>query len=88
MQEVIKLFRQIQETSSLNEKKKIITDNKDNELFKECLKFLLDSNVVTGISDKKLSKFISGAKGRVDTFEDIIKYLSRPKENTEKTTKN
>ena len=75
MQEVIKLFRQIQETSSLNDKKKIITDNKDNELFKKCLKFLLDGNVVTGISDKKLSKFVSGAKGRVDTFEDVIEYL-------------
>ena len=75
MQEVIKLFRQIQETSSLNDKKKIITENKDNELFKKCLKFLLDGNVVTGISDKKLSKFISGAKGRVDTFEDVIEYL-------------
>lgn len=75
MQEVIKLFRQIQETTSLNDKKKIITDNKDNDLFKKCLKFLLDSNVVTGISDKKLSKFISGAKGRVDAFEDVIKYL-------------
>ena len=75
MQEVIKLFKSIQETASLNDKKKIITDNKDNDLFKKCLKFLLDGNVVTGISDKKLSKFISGAKGRVDTFEDVIEYL-------------
>ena len=68
MKEVIKLFRQIQETSSLNDKKKIITDNKDNELFKKCLKFLLDGNVVTGISDKKLSKFI---KSPILAFEYI-----------------
>ena len=77
MQEVIKLFRQIQETSSLNDKKKIITDNKDNELFKKCLKFLLDGNVITGISDKKLSKNLEITKYIEITcgFEDIIEYL-------------
>ena len=53
MIEVIKLFKQIQETSSLNEKKEIVINNKDNELFKECLKFLLDGNVTTGIAEKK-----------------------------------
>ena len=34
MQKVIKIFREIQETSSLNQKKTIIAANKDNELFK------------------------------------------------------
>lgn len=48
--EVIKLFKQIQDTSSLNDKKAIIIANKDNELFKECLRFLLDGNVTTGIA--------------------------------------
>ena len=62
MQEVIKLFRKIQNTSSLNDKKKIIRDNKDNELFKKCLKFLLDGNVVTGISDTKLKKKVPEIK--------------------------
>lgn len=56
MKEVIKLFKQIQETSSVNDKKAIIKTNKDNELFKKCLRFLLDTNVVTGISDKKIHK--------------------------------
>ena len=53
MKEVIKIFKQIQETSSTNDKKAIITANKDNELFKKCLVFLLDSNVTTGIAEKK-----------------------------------
>ena len=53
MKEVIKLFKQIQETSSTNDKKAIIAANKDNELFKKCLVFLLDSNVTTGIAEKK-----------------------------------
>lgn len=76
MQEVIKLFRQIQETSSLNDKKKIIAESKDNELFKKCLKFLLDNNVVTGISDAKLSKEVPIVRGFIRDFEAVISYLS------------
>lgn len=76
MQEVIKLFKQIQATSSLNDKKKIITDNKNNELFKKCLKFLLDNNVVTGISDAKLSKEVPIVRGFIRDFEAVISYLS------------
>ena len=53
MKEVIKIFKQIQETSSTNDKKAIIAANKDNELFKKCLVFLLDSNITTGIAEKK-----------------------------------
>lgn len=84
MQEVIKLFRQIQETTSLNDKKKIITKNKDNELFKKCLKFLLDGNIVTGISDAKLNKEIDTkginiervVYGGLQNFESVMYYLS------------
>ena len=76
MQEVIKLFRQIQETSSLNDKKKIIADNKDNELFKKCLRFLLDNNVITGISDAKLNKNLGFVvKGIMLNFETVMDYL-------------
>lgn len=53
MLEVIRLFKEIQNTSSLNDKKAIIVANKDNELFKKCLVFLLDGNVTTGIAEKK-----------------------------------
>ena len=78
LEEVIRLFKQIQETSSLNDKKVIITANKDNELFKECLRFLLDGNVITGISDKKLNKdvFVLGYEN-CETFKDLMKYLSK-----------
>lgn len=63
LEEVIKLFKQIQETSSLNNKKAIITANKDNELFKKCLRFLLDGNIVTGISTKKINKKVLPTSG-------------------------
>ena len=77
MEEVIKLFKQIQETSSTNDKKAIISANKENELFKKCLKFLLDGNVVTGISNKKLNKdvFVLGHDD-CNTFEELMDYLT------------
>lgn len=78
MLEVIELFKKIQETSSTNDKKAIITANKNNELFKKCLRFLLDGNVITGISDKKLHKdiFVLG-HDNCETFDDLIEYLSK-----------
>ncbi len=76
MEEIIKLFRQIQETSSLNEKKAIISENKDNELFKRCLRFLLDGNIITGISNAKMSKSVGNDFVLTnDSWEDIMNYL-------------
>ena len=43
LMEVKELFDKIANTSGKNDKIKIIKQNKDNELFVECLKFLLDS---------------------------------------------
>lgn len=75
MEEVIKLFKQIQNTSSINDKKSIIEANKNNELFKKCLVFLLDSNIITGISDKKLNKFVGMSGTELNSFEEVMKYL-------------
>ena len=80
MDEVMKLFLQIQNTSGLNEKQRIIRENKDNELFKKCLVFLLDGNIVTGISDKKMGKMTKmKAAGYItpdlERFEDVMEYL-------------
>ncbi|WP_024346061.1 ATP-dependent DNA ligase [Lacrimispora indolis] len=58
MKEVIGIFKQIQDTSSLNKKKEIIKANSSNELFKRCLKFLLDPHILTGISDAKIHKHV------------------------------
>lgn len=81
LKEVIKLFKQIKEISSINNKKAIIVANKDNELFKKCLRFLLDGNIVTGISDKKLNKKILNfnfAEADVcHSFEEVMSYLEK-----------
>lgn len=84
MEEVIRIFKDIQSASSLNEKKRIIFANRYNKLFKKCLKFLLDGNVVTGISTKKIHKKVEPSSGLApyclcswSTFSDVIKYLEK-----------
>lgn len=84
LEEVIRLFKEIQSTSGLNDKKAIITANRDNDLFKKCLKFLLDGNIVTGISTRKLNKDVSPSSELApyylsvySTFEDVIDYLAK-----------
>lgn len=75
MEKVIELFNKIRETGSTNEKVNIIKANNDNELFKSCLRFLLDDMIITGISDSKINKSVYGATDKIDTFMDIIEYL-------------
>ena len=74
MKEVIKLFKQIQEVSGKNDKINIVKANADNELFKKCLVFLLDTNIVTGISKKKLGKQLTQMNNE-ETFDDVMEYL-------------
>ena len=74
--EVIRLFKEIQNTSGANDKKAIIKANTDNELFKKCLVFLLDPNIVTGISDKKLNKDVVNYVKVQCGFEEIMDYLT------------
>lgn len=83
MEEVIKIFNQIQNTSSTNVKKTIIAANKDNELFKKCLIFLLDSNVVSGLSAKKITKQVKKSEYILSSFEDVIQYLQNHNTGTD-----
>lgn len=80
MEEVIEILKLIQNTSSLNEKQRILRENKDNELLKKCLVFLLDGNTVIGISTKKIDKMTISKAANYATFEpknfsEVIDYL-------------
>lgn len=83
MKEVIKIFKQVQETSSTNDKKAIIAANKDNELFKKCLVFLLDGNKNTGLSAKKIKKKVIKSEYILPTFEDVMKYFEQNNTGTD-----
>lgn len=79
VENVIKIFKQLQNTRSLNDKKLIIYKNKNDELFKKCLVFLLDSNITTGISTKKWDniKVNPTQKSAIDDFDVLLDYISK-----------
>ena len=90
LKEVIRLFKQIQETSSTNDKKTIIYANKENELFKKCLVFLLDGNINTGISNKKINKKVEPSSELApyclcgnSTFEEVMDYIIKNNTGTD-----
>lgn len=86
MKRVIELFEMIKSTSGSNDKKNIVNANKDNELFKKCLQFLLDGNFITGISEKKINKdiWLDEHLLKLDTFEGVINYLADNNTGTDK----
>ena len=77
LMEVKGLFDKIANTSGKNDKIKIIKQNKDNELFVKCLKFLLDSDIVTGLSKKKINKKVAVMGDRLETIEEAMEYLKQ-----------
>ena len=76
------MFKELQTTSSTIEKQNLLKHYENAELFKEILKFLLDNQIVTGISKKKIDKKIKPTNLNIGlleittkSFEDIIKDL-------------
>ena len=79
LENVIRIFKQLQNTKGLNDKKTIIYKNKNDELFKKCLVFLLDSNVTTGISTKKWDKIEVNSTwdSNIDEFDKLLDYITK-----------
>lgn len=57
---VIAPCKELMNTSSRLEKESILKENIDNEPFKEVLKYMLDNMRISGISEKKFDKEVSG----------------------------
>lgn len=77
MERIKEIIEQLQATSSRNEKAAILEANKDNELWTEVLKFLLDPMVVTGISIQKLSKPLAKTDTERRDLLCVMNYLRR-----------
>ncbi|MCC0783557.1 hypothetical protein IR152_10780 [Clostridioides sp. ES-S-0108-01] len=74
--EVKKIFDSLAATSSRKEKERILEKYKNNRMFVECLQFLLDQYVVTGISKKKISKSLNNINyNNLNDIYDMIDYL-------------
>ncbi|MCC0705044.1 DNA ligase [Clostridioides sp. ES-S-0049-02] len=79
MSELLKvkeIFEALAATSSRKEKEIILEENKNNRMFAECLQFLLDSNIQTGISKSKIFKELNSISyNELDNIYDMIDYL-------------
>ena len=70
LSELVKVFNQIKSTSSRNEKIAIIRKYKDDKIFCDNLRFLLDNNIITGISTSKLNKKIQLMQSFSDEYDE------------------
>lgn len=75
LREIKEIFDEIASESGKKDKEKIIKQNKDNELFLECLKFLLDSNITTGLSKKKINKKVKVYENTYSDIRDMFDYV-------------
>lgn len=81
--EVKQIFDKISKTSGKNDKIKIIKLNKDNELFVECLKFLLDTDIVTGLSTKKMNKNVRLVENKYEDIREVFDYVIKHNTGTD-----
>lgn len=89
LQMIFNICKELQNTSSIIEKQKILKRNENNKLFKEVLKFLLDNQIVTGISKKKIDKKINYAetddlKTWIFDIRNLLSYLKEHNTGTDK----
>lgn len=76
MKEVIKIFEQLKNTASKKEKERILSENADNELLKQNLRFLLDDDIQTGIGKKSIRKRIKCDNYIIlYNWEELMDYL-------------
>jgi DNA ligase-1 len=79
MKQVLDIIQEISNTSSRNDKEAILSKYKDNAQLKDILYFVFNPYIVTGLAEKKLSKFknpkvIKADKHFSDIFE-VMEYL-------------
>lgn len=80
IKEVYSICQELMNISSTLGKQAILEREKDNELFKKTLKFLLDPMIVTGINKKKINKGVNIGFYETENgdywLEDLLEYLS------------
>lgn len=68
-------FDKIASVSSKKSKEILLKQYENDELFKECLKFLLDDSIVTGLSTKKMSKNVPIYENTWNDIRDVFEYV-------------
>lgn len=84
MEEVIKIFKELQESSG-KRLQEILEENKDNELLKKVLWFIYNPYIVTGLSSKKINKIVNKQikYAPAETIEEVFEYLQEHNTGTD-----
>lgn len=84
MDEVIKIFKDLQESSG-KRLQEILEENKDNELLKKVLWFVYNPYIVTGLSSKKINKTVNKQikYAPAETIEEVFEYLQEHNTGTD-----
>lgn len=84
MDEVIKIFKELQESSG-KRLQEILEENKDNELLKKVLWFVYNPYIVTGLSGKKINKIVNKQikYAPAETIEEVFEYLQEHNTGTD-----
>lgn len=84
MEEVIKIFKELQESSG-KRLQEILEENKDNELLKKVLWFVYNPYIVTGLSSKKINKMVNKQikYAPAETIEEVFEYLQEHNTGTD-----
>lgn len=84
MEEVIKIFKELQESSG-KRLQEILEENKDNELLKKVLWFVYNPYIVTGLSSKKINKIVNKQikYAPAETIEEVFEYLQKHNTGTD-----
>ena len=85
LEEVLKIINQIANTSSRNDKERILKENQDNELLKDVFYFVFNPYILTGLSTKKITKEVK--IHNVDyftSFEQMKNYIFKHNTGTDK----
>ena len=84
MEEVIKIFKKLQESSG-KRLQEILEENKDNELLKKVLWFVYNPYIVTGLSSKKINKIVNKQikYAPAETIEEVFEYLQEHNTGTD-----
>jgi DNA ligase-1 len=70
------LFELLAKTGSTLAKRDILIENKDNELFTRYLNYLLNPFLITGISEKKISKEVEIlSTNTFDSFDGLMEFI-------------
>lgn len=84
MEEVIKIFKELQESSG-KRLQEILEENKGNELLKKVLWFVYNPYIVTGLSSKKINKIVNEQikYAPAKTIEEVFEYLQEHNTGTD-----